>query len=327
MNTVNPRGWIAFLLMSLSWWCLAGAARADYPDKPIRIVVPFAAGGPAVGLARLVGQGRAARVNATVVVGNRAGAGGNIGTEAVAKAPADGHTLLLGYIGPLAVNPHLFKSLPFQPQNDFAPIGMIADNPLVLVVHPGVAATSVKELVGQLRASPKPMAYASGGSGSANHLAAELFKSAERLEMTHVPYKGVAPATSDLLGGQVPIMFNGVSVALPHIKAGKLRALAVTTRSRIPALPDVPSMQEAGLPGYEMSAWFALLAPAGTPSAIVQRLEKVLLDTLNSAEAASALAALGMVPRPAGAQALRDHLAKETQVWGQVVRQAGITAE
>ncbi|WP_439588885.1 Bug family tripartite tricarboxylate transporter substrate binding protein [Hydrogenophaga sp.] len=314
------------LLLCLSW-CLAGAAHAEYPDKPIRIVAPFAAGGPADVLARLVGKGLSSRLGTTVLVENRAGAGGNIGTDAVAKAPADGYTLLLGYIGPLAVNPHLFSTLPFNPETDFAPIGLIADNPLVLVVHPSLPARSVKELVAQLRASKSPLAYASGGSGSANHLAAELFKAAEQVEMTHVAYKGIAPATSDLLGGQVPIMFNGVSVALPHIKAEKLRALAVTTKNRIPALPDVPTMQEAGLPGYEMSAWFALLAPAGTPPAIVQRLEAALMDTVRSPEAEATLSSLGMVPRPAGSQALRSLVKSELQVWGKVVRQAGIKAE
>ncbi|PKO70429.1 MAG: LacI family transcriptional regulator [Betaproteobacteria bacterium HGW-Betaproteobacteria-16] len=324
MNKLILRG--KFLLFCLSW-AVAGLAHADYPERPIRIVVPFAAGGPADGLARLVSHSLAEKMGTPVVVENRAGAGGNIGTDTVAKAPADGYTLLLGYIGPLAVNPHLFSSLPFNPELDFAPIGMIADNPLVLVVHPRVAAKSVKELVTQLRTSTEPMAYASGGSGSANHLAAELFKSAEQIEMTHIGYKGVAPATNDLLGGHVPIMFNGVSVALPHIKAGKLRALAVTTKARIPALPDVPTMQEAGLTGYEMSAWFALLAPAGTPAPIVHRLEKALLETVNSPDAEAKLAALGMVPRPAGAETLRNHMKEEIQVWGKVVRQAGIKAE
>jgi tripartite-type tricarboxylate transporter receptor subunit TctC len=245
----------------------------------------------------------------------------------VAKASADGYTLLLGYIGPLAVNPHLFKSLAYDPLQDFAPIGMIADNPLVLVVHPGFPAKNVKELVALVRSSKTPLAYASGGSGSANHLAGELFKSAQQLEMTHVPYKGVAPATTDLLGGQVPIMFNGISVALPHIKAGKLRALAVTTKARVPALPEVPTMQESGLAGFEMSAWFALLAPSGTPPAIVQRLEKALTDTVASPEAASTLAALGMVARPEGAQALRTYMRSELELWGKVIRQSGMTAD
>ncbi len=314
------------LLLCLSW-CLVGASHAQYPEKPIRIVAPFAAGGPADALARLMGKGLSSRLGTTVVVENRAGAGGNIGTDAVAKAPADGYTLLLGYIGPLAVNPHLFSTLPYKPETDFAPIGLIADNPLVLVVHPSLPARSVKELVAQLRTSKNPLAYASGGSGSANHLAAELFKEAEKVEMTHVAYKGIAPATNDLLGGQVPIMFNGVSVALPHIKADKLRALAVTTKNRIPALPDVPTMQEAGLAGYEMSAWFGLLAPAGTPPAVVQRLEAALMDTVKSPEAEATLSSLGMVPRPAGAQALRSLIKSELEVWGKVVRQAGIKAE
>jgi len=314
------------LLICLSF-CLTSAADAQYPNKPIRIVVPFAAGGPADSLARIVSKGLSSRLGATVLVENRAGAGGNIGTDAVAKAPADGYTLLLGYIGPLAVNPHLFSTLPFNPEMDFAPIGLIADNPLVLVVHPSVPARSVKDLVALLRTSKTPLAYASGGSGSANHLAAELFKVAEQVDMTHVAYKGIAPATIDLLGGQVPIMFNGVSAALPHIKTEKLRALAVTTKNRIPALPEVPTMQEAGLPGYEMSAWFGLLAPAGTPSAIVQRLEAALMDTVRSPEAEATLSSMGMVSRPEGSQVLRYLVKSELQLWGKVVRQAGIKAE
>jgi tripartite-type tricarboxylate transporter receptor subunit TctC len=325
MKTFISRGKFVFpLLLSL---CLVGAAHADYPEKPIRIVAAFAAGGPSDGLARLIGKGMASRLGATVLVENKAGAGGNIGTDAVAKASADGYTLLLGYIGPLAVNPHLFKSLAYDPLQDFAPIGMIADNPLVLVVHPGFPAKNVKELVALVRSSKTPLAYASGGNGSANHLAGELFKSAQQLEMTHVPYKGVAPATTDLLGGQVPIMFNGISLALPHIKAGKLRALAVTTKARVPALPEVPTMQESGLAGFEMSAWFALLAPSGTPPAIVQRLEKALTDTVASPETASTLAALGMVARPEGAQALRTYMRSELELWGKVIRQSGMTAD
>lgn len=302
-------------------------AAAEYPDKPIVIVVPYAAGGPADILGRLVGNGLAERLKATVVVENRPGAGGNIGTTAVANAPANGYTLLLGYVGPLAINPYLFKQLPFDPVSSFSPIGLIATTPLVLVVHPSVPVNSIAELIAYGKNSKAGLAYGSGGVGSANHLAGEIFKTATGLDLVHVPYNGIAPATNDLLGGQTAMMFNGLSLSLPHIKSGKLKALAVTTKTRANSLPDVPSLQEAGIDNYDVSAWFALLAPAGTPPAVLRRLEKATAETMSSASVGERLKPLGLLPQTMNGADFSRFLKDEMQVWEKAVRASGASGK
>ena len=299
------------------------AALAQYPDKPVRIIVPFAAGGPTDILARLVGEGLGARLGGPVIAENRPGGSGNPGTDAVAKAAPDGYTLLLGYVGPLAINPALYGKLPFRPLEDFTPISLLVTTPLVVVVNPAFPVTSMQELVRFAKASPKPVFYASPGNGSANHMATELFRLAAGIEMVQVPYKGLAPAVTDVVAGQVPLIFSGLSVAIPQIKAGKLRALAVSTRERAPALPEVPTMQEAGFRNFDVSAWFGLLAPAKLPAALLDRLEKATQEIMQTKEAIARVEQLGMVARPGTSNEFGQFMKREIDVWAKVVKDSG----
>ncbi|WP_345248491.1 tripartite tricarboxylate transporter substrate binding protein [Pigmentiphaga soli] len=304
----------------------AGAAGA-YPDRPVRIVVPFAAGGPADILGRLVAAGLADRLHGTFVVENKAGGGGNIGTAQVARADADGYTLVIGYIGPFGINPSLYKKQSFDPVKDFAPVSLLATSPLVLVTRPGLGAGSVAELVKLARSRSMALTYGSGGVGSANHLAGELFKTATGVDLVHVPYQGIAPATTDLLGGQVDLMFNGISSVLQYVKAGKLPALAVTTAARVDSLPDVPTMEEAGVKPFDVSAWFGLLAPRGTPPAVLASLEAAVRDTMNSPEASARLAATGMQRRLMPQAEFGRFIESEVKLWSGVVRASGASAD
>jgi len=303
------------------------AAAAQYPDKPVRIIVPFAAGGPTDILARLVAEGLAMRLGGPVIAENRPGGSGNPGTDLVAKAAPDGYTLLLGYIGPLAINPTLFGNLPFRPLEDFAPVSLLVTTPLVVVVNPAFPPATMQELVKFAKASPKPVFYASPGSGSANHMATELFRLAAGVELTQIPYKGLAPAVMDVVAGQVPFIFSGLSVAIPQIKAGKLRALAVSTRERAPSLPDVPTMQEAGFRNFDVSAWFGLLAPAKVPQAILDRLEKATQEIMATKEAVARVESLGMVAKPTSAKEFGRFMKSELEMWSKVVKDSGARPE
>lgn len=303
------------------------SAAAQYPDKPIRIIVPFSAGGPTDILARLVADGLATRLGGPVITDNRPGGGGNPGTDSVAKAPADGYTLLLGYIGPLAINPTLYGKLPFRPLEDFTPVSLLVTTPLVVVVHPAFPPATMQELVRFAKAAQKPVFYASPGSGSANHMATELFRLAAGIELVQIPYKGLAPAVMDVVAGQVPFIFSGLSVAIPQIKAGKLRALAVTTLERAPSLPTVPTMHEAGFRNFDVSAWFGLLAPAKLPQPILERLEKATQEIMATKEAIARVETLGMVARPSGSKEFGQFMKSELEVWSKVVRDSGAKPE
>jgi tripartite-type tricarboxylate transporter receptor subunit TctC len=312
------------------FWVLAFAcfgASAQYPDKPVRIIVPFAAGGPTDILARLVAEGLTARLGGPVITDNRPGGGGNPGTDAAAKAPADGYTLLLGYIGPLAINPTLYGKLPFRPLEDFAPISLLVTTPLVVVVNPAFPPSTMQELVKFAKASPKPVFYASPGSGSANHMATELFRLAAGVELVQIPYKGLAPAVMDVVAGQVPFIFSGLSVAIPQIRAGKLRPLAVTTVERAPSLPAVPTMQEAGFRNFDVSAWFGLLAPARVPQPILDRLEKATQEIMATKEAIARVETLGMVAKPTTSKEFARFMKSEHEVWSKVVKDSGAKPE
>ncbi len=301
---------------------------ADYPDgRTVRIIVPFAAGGPTDILARLLAEGLTTRLGAPVIADNKPGGGGNIGTDAAAKAAPDGLTLLLGYIGPLAINPTLYGTLPFRPLEDFAPVSLLVTTPLVVAVNPAFPPTTMEELVRYVKASPKPVFYASPGSGSANHMATELFRLAAGLQLVQVPYKGLAPAVTDVVAGQAPMIFSGLSVAIPQIRAGKLRALAVTTRERAPSLPSVPTMQEAGFKDFDVSAWFGLLAPAKVPAPILQRLEGATREIMQGKDAIARVEALGMVAKPTTAQAFGEFMKRESEVWSKVVKDSGAKPE
>ena len=260
----------ALLLASLH----AGALGQPYTTKPIRLVVPFAPGGGVDLIGRSIAQKLNEAWGQPVVVDNRGGGGGNIGTDMVAKAPPDGYTLLMGYVGNLAINPFLFRKLPYDPVRDLAPVTLAATAPNVLVAHPSVAARSVKELIALARSRPGGLNYASAGNGTVGHMVAELFKTVTHINITHIPYKGNGPAIIDILGGQVQLMFSAPGAVLAHVKAGRLKGLAVASAARPAGLGDIPTFAEAGYPAVEATAWYGVLVPAGTPRAIVSKLNK-----------------------------------------------------
>jgi tripartite-type tricarboxylate transporter receptor subunit TctC len=298
-------------------------AQAAYPSQPIRIVVPFPAGGATDIMARAAAQRLTEQWKAQVVVDNRPGAGGNVGSELVAKAPPDGYTLEMGTVGTHAINASLYAKMPYDHIRDFVPIVLVAAVPNVLVVHPSLPVNSVQELIAYIKANPGKVNFASSGNGTSIHLSGELFKVLTGVQITHIPYKGSAPALTDLLGGQVQIMFDNLPPSLPHIRSGKLRALAVTTAERAPALPDLPTMQEAGVPGFESSSWFGLLAPAGTPRPIVVKINEEVARWLATPEAKEKLAAIGAAARGGSPEDFAQHIAAETAKWAKVVKESG----
>ena len=310
----------------LAFSALAAAPMAGaqaYPAKPIRIVVPFPPGGATDILARAVAQKLTDAWGQAVVVDNRPGAGGNIGSELVAKAAPDGYTLEMGTVGTHAINASLYAKMPYDHVKDFAPVILVAGVPNVLVVNPSLPVSSVQELIAYAKANPGKLNFASSGNGTSIHLAGELFKVMAGVQMTHIPYKGSAPALQDLIGGQVQLMFDNLPPSLPHIKAGKLRALAVTSATRSSALPDTPTIAESGLPGFEASSWFGVLAPAGTPPAIIAKLNGEIAAWLASAEAKERMLALGANIGGGSPEDFARHIAAETAKWQKVVKASG----
>jgi len=316
---------------------LAGAAGAaslalpalaeTYPSRPLRIVVPFTPGGSSDVLARAVGAELTRSLGQAVVIDNTPGAGGSLGCEKAAKAPADGYTLLMGHIGTLAVNPSLYPRLGYDPVRSFTPVAWVARVPNVLVVNPSVPAKDVKELVALAKAKPGSLSYGSGGNGSAAHVTMEYFKMQTGTSFLHIPYRGTAPSVTDLLGGQLQALFTGVTVLLPFIKAGRMRPLAVSSPRRLAVLPDVPTVSESGIPGtqgFEADQWYGLVAPAGTPADIVALLNQHVNKALNSPEVRARLASEGADPTPATPQAFGELIAREIPRWAKVVKNAGI---
>lgn len=301
----------------------AVASAQTYPSKPIRIVVPFPPGGATDILARDVAQKLTEAWGQQVIVDNRPGAGGNIGSELVAKAAPDGYTLEMGTVGTHAINASLYAKMPYDHVKDFVPVILVAAVPNVLEVNPAVPVDSVAELIAYAKANPGKLNFASSGNGTSIHLSGEQFKVMAGVKMTHVPYKGSAPALQDLLGGQVQLMFDNLPPSLPHIRAGKLRALAVTSATRAPALPDVPTVAEAGLPGFEASSWFGLLAPAGTPPAIVAKINAEVAKWIASPEAKEKLAKQGANAAGGTPEDFARHIAAETEKWAKVVKASG----
>lgn len=298
-------------------------AQTSYPSKSIRIVVPFPAGGTTDILARAVAQRLTETMGQSVVVDNRAGAGGNIGADLVAKSAPDGYTLLMGTVGTHAINASLYAKMPYDHVRDFSPVILVAGVPNVLVINPTLPVNSVQELIAYGKANPGKLNFASSGNGTSIHLAAELFKTMTSVQMTHVPYKGSAPAVVDLVGGQVQLMFDNLPSALPQIKAGRLKALAVTSAQRSAALPDVPTVAETGLAGFEASSWFGLLAPAGTPKDVIAKLNGEVAKWLATPEAKDKLAAQGAIPAGLSPDDFTRHIASETVKWQKVVRDSG----
>ena len=298
-------------------------AQADYPSKPIRLVVPFPPGGTTDILARAVAQKLTEDWHQQVIVDNRPGAGGNIGADLVAKSAPDGYTLLMGTIGTQAINPSLYARMPYDAQKDFAPVILVAGVPNVLEVNPALPVHTVQELIAYAKANPGKLNFASSGNGTSIHLSGELFKSMTGVQMTHVPYKGSAPALADLAGGQVQLMFDNLPSSLGLIKGGKLRAIAVTSAQRSPALPDIPTIAESGLPAYEATAWFGVLAPAKTPPAIVDKLNAAIGAWLSSPEGKDKLASQGAAAAGGSAADFTRFIASETTKWAKVVKASG----
>jgi tripartite-type tricarboxylate transporter receptor subunit TctC len=327
---------IQYLLAGIAAALLAQTAAAQgpsassgqaYPSKPIRLIVPFAAGGGNDNVARLVGKRLADGLGQPVIVDNRPGAGGVVGAELAARAAPDGYTLFLGGVGSHAINPNLIKDLPYDPVRDFAPVELLAQAPLVLVVHPSVPARDIAEFIAYARNNPGKLNFASNGNGSSSQLAAVMFDSMAGVDMVHVPYKGLSPALADLLSGQVQVMFSSVVAILPHIKAGKLRGLAVTGAKRLPSLPDLPTIAESGFPGYEASSWYGILAPAGTPPDIVARLNAELSKALEQPEVKTSLRAEGAEPVGGSPEQFAAHIRSEKERLGKLIRDANIRLE
>ena len=307
-----------FLFAALSDGVLAQA----YPVKPIRVIVPYAAGGATDLTARLVGQKMQAVFKQNVIVENRPGAGGVIGADTVAKAAPDGYTVLVGVPAEMAILRHMQK-LPYDVPRDFAPVSLAAITPLILVVHPSLPVRTVKELVAFVRARPGQINYASAGTGGVQHLAAELLKITTKIDMTHVPYKGAAPVMPDLIGGHIPLFFSGMPPAMPHVKAGKLRALAVTTTKRSPAAPDVPTMVESGIPGFDISNWFAYFVPAGTPGEIIARLNGEVNKALKFQDVKDKLASVGAETVGTTPDELGKFVQAETEKFAKLIKASG----
>lgn len=299
----------------------------NWPSRPIKWVVPFPPGGAMDVIARTLGERASRDWGQPVVIENRPGAGGNIGADYAAKQPADGYTILIASIG-MATNKALYPRLGYDPVKDFAPVSLLAVVPNVLVVNPArIPDRSVKELVGRAQKAPGTLTYASAGNGTSIHLAGEMFSALAGIQITHIPYKGSAPAVTDMLGGQVDLMFDSITSARPHIQSGKLRPLAVTTTRRSAALPDVPTMAEAGITGYDVSPWFAVFTRAGTPAHVIAHLNKGLNEAMQQPETLRKFESIGAEPIGSTPQELASHLGKELERWDGLIRQRGVRAD
>ena len=303
-----------------------GAHAQEWPSRPVKIVVPFSPGGAVDGPTRVIAQELAKRWNVGVVIDNKPGAGGTIGTEMVAKAPPDGYTLLLAS-QTNAISASIYKTLPYDPIEDFAPISLLGREPGVLVVHPSFPARTLKEFIGYVKENPGKIDYASSGNGSGQHLFMAKLASMTGMKMTHVPYKGSGQATADLLGGVVPVSIPGTAGMVAHIKAGRLRPIAVTGANRSPQLPDVPTIGEAGVPGFEAYVWMGLLAPKGTPQSVIDRIYRDLLEALASADVKSYMTNAGMEIVGSTPQEFARFFRDERDQWGRVVRETGAKAD
>ncbi len=303
------------------------AVAQGYPIKPIRFVVGFTAGGASDITSRIIGQKLTEYLGQPVIIDNRAGASGTIAGGIVAKAPPDGYTLLSGATSILAINPGLYAKLDYDPLRDFAPVSQTVSMPQLLVVHPSVKAATLKELLALARARPGELNYSSSGTGSSSHLAMELLKYMTGIDVVHVPFKGSGQAMPNLLAGQVQLVFDPMPSSLPHVKSGRLRAIAISTAARSRAIPELPTVAEAGVPGYESSLWYGVLVPAHTPPAIVAKLNTTINAILREADVKERFAGLGAEPLGDSAAAFRQYIGDEVAKWGKVIRAVGIKAD
>ncbi len=303
------------------------AQAQNFPSRPITLVIPFAPGGSTSIVGRGIADKMSELLGEKVVVDNRPGAGGTVGTKAVAKSEPDGYTLLLGYTGTLAIGPSLYKNVGYDPRKDFAPIGLIGNAPNSLVVHPTFPAQTVAELIGYAKANPGKVNFGSAGAGTASHITGEYFARSAGITLVHIPYKGTGPALTDLLGGHIPMAFAPIPASHPNIAAGKLRALAVTSAARSSLLPEVPTMAEAGLPDFDASLYYGLAAPAGTPRPVIDRLNKVLREALASEEVKRQLGADGTDITPGSPEDYAAFIDKDEKKWSQLVKASGVEQE
>jgi tripartite-type tricarboxylate transporter receptor subunit TctC len=310
------------LLAALAFACTAFAQ--PYPSKPVKVIVPFPPGQAADIFARMVAERLAQKWGQGVAVENRAGGGGIPGVMAAKQSPADGYTILMGTSGTLAVNPNIYTSIPYDPLKDFAPASNVFLGVLALVAHPGFAARDVKELVAMAKREPGRINYASAGPGTAQHLTAELFKSTAGIDLVHIPYKGSGPGMTDLIAGQVPIMFDSLASALPHVQSGRIRILAVTTGQRAPQTPEVPTIAEAGYPGFAASGWSGFVLPAGTPAAIVEKVSADTQAVLREPETAKRIVDRGGIPDPLTPREFTAFIRADIAKWGEVARTAKV---
>ncbi|MDH1521626.1 MULTISPECIES: Bug family tripartite tricarboxylate transporter substrate binding protein [Achromobacter] len=315
---------LAITIAAASALAFSSAAIADaYPTKPIRLIIPFAVGGSTDNLGRVLAARLSEKLGQQVVADNRPGAGGNIGTDLVAKAPADGYTLLFATEGTLGINPSLYKKLPFDPEKDFTPIAQFASVPNILVVNPKVQAKTVQELAAYAKSKPASLNMGSAGNGTTNHLSGELFQSMTGTSFTHVPYKGSGPAMADLLADQIQLMFDNLPGSLPHVKAGSLRALAVTSAKRSPLLPDVPTMAEAGVPGYDVEVWFGVAAPKGLPAQTLATLSKAITEISQEPATIEKILNIGATPLTSTPAEFGSRIQEARLKWAPIVAHSG----
>jgi tripartite-type tricarboxylate transporter receptor subunit TctC len=314
------------LLVALGALLFGGTATAqDYPSRPVKIVVPFPAGGSNDIIARILAQKLNERTGQPFLIENRGGAGGNIGSDAVATSEADGYTLLLTAPPPLTINAALYKNLPYDPAKAFAPISLVASVPIVLAVHPSVEANNVGELIALAKAKPGTLNFGSSGNGSTNHLAGELLKSMTGINIVHLPYRGAAPAMNDLIAGHIPMMFDNIPAVLPQVQGKAIKAIAVAGAKRAAALPDVPTVAESGVPGFEASAWFGLVAPAKTPAPVLAKLASEVEAILKMPDVQKRFTELGAEPGSISGAAFGRFLAEETTKWTKIIQSSGAT--
>jgi tripartite-type tricarboxylate transporter receptor subunit TctC len=314
----------SFLLLAAALCALPMAAIAQgYPSRPIRFVVPYPPGGPLDIVARLLGQKVSESVKQPVIVENKPGAGGNIGADLVAKAPADGYTILMGAVATHAINPTLYSQIPYDPVRDFSPITQLASTPNVLVVNPSLPVSSVADLVAYAKAHPGKLNFGSGSTGSAGHLAGELFKSLAGVQMAHIPYKGAAPAMQDLIGGQIHLMFDNMASSLTQVRAGRVKALAVTTAKRSPLAPELPTVAESGLAGFDISTWFGVFAPAGTPREAIARLHAEFTRALTAPDVREKMINLGAEPVGNTPAEFARYIRAEAEKYARVIQASG----
>jgi len=321
------RQWLQSALVVAAACLSAGVHAQAYPVKPIRLVVPFTPGGVTDTSGRLIAEQLSRRLGQQVVVDNKPGASGNIGTQMVAAAEPDGYTLLLGFDGTLVINPHVFPKVGFDTVKDLAPIGKIGDAVLILVAHPGFAAKSLKDVIALSKTQPGGLSYGTSGTGGTPHIAGELLKQRTGANLTHIPYKGGGQAMTDVLGGNIPLVYTAIAGAIPHVKSGKLYPVAVSSAKRATSLPDVPTFMESGVNDFEINSWVALLAPAKTPKAVVEKLNTELNAVLSDPEVREKLGGMGITATPGTADKFGEEMKRDLARYGQVVKAANIKAE